>query len=55
MKQPLPVVLAGRFVRLEPLEEQHRADLEAAAAEDPDALRYGALQLTLMGWDSWFG
>ena len=55
MKQPLPVVLAGRFVRLEPLGEQHRGDLEAAAAEDPDALRYGALQLTLMGWASWFG
>lgn len=55
MKPPHQVTLTGRFVRLEPLGEQHRADLEAAAAEDPDALRYGALQLTLMGWDSWFG
>ena len=55
MKAPAPTTLTGRFVRLEPLGEQHRGDLEAAAAEDPDALRYGALQLTLMGWDSWFG
>ena len=55
MKQPAPTTLTGRFVRLEPLGEQHRGDLEAAAGEDPDALRYGALQLTLMGWDSWFG
>ncbi|MEO8246580.1 MAG: GNAT family protein [Chloroflexota bacterium] len=55
MKPPAPVTLTGRFVRLEPLGEEHRGDLEAAAAEDPDALRYGALQLTLMGWESWFG
>jgi RimJ/RimL family protein N-acetyltransferase len=55
VKQPAATTLTGQFVRLEPLGEQHRADLEAAAAEDPDALRYGALQLTLMGWDSWFG
>lgn len=55
MKQPASTTLTGRFVRLEPLGERHRADLEAAAAEDPDALRYGALQLTLMGWNSWFG
>lgn len=55
MRQPAPVTLPGRFVRLEPLGEEHRADLEAAAGEDPGALRYGALQLTLMGWDSWFG
>ena len=55
MKPPAPVTLTGQFVRLEPLDEAHRADLEAAAAEDPDALRYGALQLTLMGWDAWFG
>lgn len=54
MKQPRPVTLTGRFVRLEPLGDQHRDDLEAAAAEDPDALRYGALQLTLMGWDAWY-
>lgn len=55
MNPPTPVTLAGQFVRLEPLGEEHRGDLEAAAAEDPAALRYGALQLTLMGWDSWFG
>ena len=55
MKQPLPVTLTGRFVRLEPLGEQHRADLEAAADEDPDALRLGALLLTVRGWDAWYG
>ncbi len=54
MKHPAPTTLTGQFIRLEPLGEQHRGDLEAAAAEDPDALRYGALQLTLMGWESWF-
>jgi RimJ/RimL family protein N-acetyltransferase len=55
VKPPAPVTLTGRFVRLERLGEAHRSDLEAAAAEDPDALRWGALQLTLMGWESWFG
>lgn len=35
MRRPERVVLEGRFVRLEPLEERHRDDLLAAAAEDP--------------------
>jgi RimJ/RimL family protein N-acetyltransferase len=33
-------VLAGRFVRLEPIEERHRDDLLAAAAQDPETFRY---------------
>lgn len=55
MKPPAPVTLAGRFVRLEPLGEQHRADLQAAAAEDPQAISLGAMLLTLGRWDEWFG
>lgn len=55
MEPPGPVVLAGRHVRLEPLDPRHRADLEAGAAEDPDALRLGALLFTLHGWDAWYG
>jgi RimJ/RimL family protein N-acetyltransferase len=52
--QPAPVVLEGDHVRLEPLEERHRADLEAAVAEDPDALRLGVLQFVLDGWEPWY-
>jgi len=37
MKRPESVVLEGRHVRLEPLRPEHREDLVAAAAEDPDA------------------
>jgi RimJ/RimL family protein N-acetyltransferase len=40
MRRPEPVVLAGRFVRLEPLEEHHRDELLAAAAQDADTFRY---------------
>ena len=54
MRTPAPIVLDGRWVRLEPLEARHGADLLAAAAEDPDLLRYGALLLTQDGWDAWF-
>jgi RimJ/RimL family protein N-acetyltransferase len=55
VEAPKPVVLEGHHVRLEPLGSQHRAALEAAAAEDPDALRLGALLLTMEGWDAWYG
>ena len=55
MRPPEPIVLGGSHVRLEPLDERHRAELEAAAAEDPDALRLGALLFTLRGWDAWYG
>jgi N-acetyltransferase len=54
MHRPEPVTLEGRHVRLEPLEERHRADLEAAVAENPDALRLGVLQFVLEGWEPWY-
>jgi RimJ/RimL family protein N-acetyltransferase len=40
VRAPERVVLAGRFVRLEPLEERHRDDLLAAAAQDAATFRY---------------
>jgi RimJ/RimL family protein N-acetyltransferase len=40
MRTPERVVLSGRFVRLEPIEERHRDDLLAAAAEDSATFRY---------------
>lgn len=40
MRPPERVILTGRFVRLEPLEERHRDDLLAAAAQDPATFRY---------------
>jgi N-acetyltransferase len=40
MRPPERVVLSGRFVRLEPLEERHRDDLLAAAAQDAATFRY---------------
>jgi N-acetyltransferase len=40
VKAPERIVLAGRYVRLEPLEERHRDDLLAAAAEDRATFRY---------------
>lgn len=54
MKRPEPVILEGRFVRLEPLGEQHRADLEAAASEDPAALRYVSINPASHGWEAWY-
>ncbi len=54
MKTPQPIVLAGRWVRLEPLGERHRTDLEAAAEEDPEALRYMFTNIAAHGWDAWF-
>jgi N-acetyltransferase len=55
MRAPEPTTLEGVHVRLEPLGPHHRADLEAAAAEDAEALRLGALLFTLEGWDAWYG
>jgi RimJ/RimL family protein N-acetyltransferase len=40
VKAPQRITLNGRFVRLEPLEERHRDDLLAAAAQDPATFRY---------------
>jgi RimJ/RimL family protein N-acetyltransferase len=47
MKPPERVILNGRFVRLEPLEERHRDDLLAAAAEDPATFRYMGTDLSV--------
>jgi N-acetyltransferase len=54
VRVPGPVVLEGRHVRLEPLDPRHRPGIEAAASEDPDALRLGALLLVVGGWDAWY-
>lgn len=54
MRSPEPVILSGRFVRLEPLVAGHRADLEAAVAEDPEAVGLGAGPFVQSGWDAWF-
>jgi N-acetyltransferase len=50
MLRPERVTLEGRVVRLEPLEERHRDDLLAAAA-DPDIWRY--MGTVLSGQDGW--
>jgi N-acetyltransferase len=52
MKPPESVILEGRHVRLEPLQEWHRDDLSAAAAEDPSIFRYMATNIA-EGWDAW--
>jgi RimJ/RimL family protein N-acetyltransferase len=54
MRAPDPVTLEGRFVRLEPLGEHHRAGLEAAIAENPEAVRLGAGLFVQHGWDAWY-
>lgn len=46
MRAPERVTLTGRLVRLEPIEERHRDDLLAAAAEDPVTFRYMAADLS---------
>ena len=52
MKPPQRVVLSGRFVRLEPIEERHRDDLLEAAAEDSATFRYMGTDLSV-GPESW--
>jgi RimJ/RimL family protein N-acetyltransferase len=47
VRQPERVVLEGRFVRLEPLDERHRDDLLAAAAEDPATFAYMGADLSV--------
>jgi RimJ/RimL family protein N-acetyltransferase len=47
MRSPERIVLEGRFVRLEPLEERHRDDLLAAAAEDPVTFQYMGADLSI--------
>lgn len=46
MIRPERIVLEGRVVRLEPLEERHRDDLLAAAAEDPHIWDFMSSNLT---------
>jgi RimJ/RimL family protein N-acetyltransferase len=52
MRAPERVVLAGRFVRLEPISEAHRDDLLAAAAQDPATFRYLFTDLSV-GASAW--
>jgi N-acetyltransferase len=52
MEPPTRVTLSGRFVRLEPLDERHRDDLLAAAAEDPATFRYMGADLSV-GASAW--
>lgn len=53
MRRPEPVVLEGERVRLEPLDERHREDLVAAAAQDPEVFRYMGMSIPVHGWGSW--
>jgi RimJ/RimL family protein N-acetyltransferase len=50
--RPERITLTGRFVRLEPIEERHRDDLLAAAAEDPATFRYMSRDLSV-GAEAW--
>ncbi|HEY7331862.1 MAG TPA: GNAT family protein [Candidatus Limnocylindria bacterium] len=52
MKAPERVTLAGRHVRLEPIDERHRDHLLAAAAEDPATFRYTLSELW-RGAEAW--
>jgi N-acetyltransferase len=52
MRRPQRILLEGRFVRLEPLEERHRDDLLAAAAQDPATFRYMGTDLSV-GAGAW--
>jgi len=52
MRPPERIVLAGRFVRLEPIEERHRDDILAAAAQDPATFRYLFTDLSV-GASAW--
>jgi RimJ/RimL family protein N-acetyltransferase len=54
MQAPQRLVLAGRFVRLEPIEERHRDDLLAAAAQDPATFQYMSADLSA-GESAWPG
>ncbi len=52
MRAPERVTLTGRFVRLEPIDERHRDDLLAAAAQDPVTWRYMSSDLSV-GPSAW--
>lgn len=55
MQSPDRVTLTGRFVRLEPIEQRHRDDLLAAAAEDPATFAYMSADLSVgaSAWDAY--
>jgi RimJ/RimL family protein N-acetyltransferase len=53
VRAPSPVVLSGARVRLEPLEERHRAELEAAVAVDPGAFTLSGPVASVGGLDTW--
>jgi RimJ/RimL family protein N-acetyltransferase len=52
MRPPERILLEGRYVRLEPVEERHRDDLLAAAAQDPATFRYMSADLSV-GESAW--
>ncbi|HEY7525894.1 MAG TPA: GNAT family protein [Candidatus Limnocylindria bacterium] len=52
MRAPERITLAGRHVRLEPMEERHRDDLLAAAAQAPETFRYLFVDLSV-GEPAW--
>jgi RimJ/RimL family protein N-acetyltransferase len=52
MQRPEPVALTGARVRLEPLDERHRADLEAAVAADPAAFALSG-PAAVVGLEAW--
>jgi N-acetyltransferase len=52
VRPPSPTVLAGARVRLEPLEERHRGDLEAAVAADPGAFTLSG-PVASVGVEAW--
>jgi RimJ/RimL family protein N-acetyltransferase len=54
VKAPKPVVLEGRYVRLEPLEARHLPGLRAAGDEDPEIFHFMVGNPYLTGWEEWF-
>src|SRR5262245_55000963 len=52
VRAPSPTVLAGARVCLEPLEERHRVDLEAAVAADPGAFTLSG-PVPSLGVEAW--
>ena len=52
MERPVPIVLEGSRVRLEPLGARHRDDLVAAAAEDSTTGRYLFTDIAVNGWEA---
>lgn len=49
---PARVVLAGRIVRLEPIDERHREGLREAAEREPQIHRF--TNMYSLGFDGWF-